>query len=82
MDVNDIIQESNNNRPTLQSELERVTAASIELSSSGVNVNPKETCTEIVTGIFTMNSYEENAKIRYFGNMYTIIEGRNQIQIN
>ena len=81
-DANNIIQESN--RPTLQPELGRVTAAQAELSSSDVNVepNPKENCTEIVTGMFTTNNYcaenvtgmftinngEESAKIKYFGN--------------
>ena len=56
MKSKDIIKESNNNRPTLQSELGRVTEAQAELSSSDVNVDPKETCAEIVTGVFTMNN--------------------------
>ena len=72
-----------NNRTVLQLELGRVTAAQAELSSSNVNVepNPKENCTEIVTGMFTTNNYcaenytgmftinngEESAKIKYFG---------------
>ena len=80
VDVNDIIQESNN-RPTVQSELGRVTSAPTELGSSNVNVDPKENCTEIVTGMFTTDNYcaenvtgtftinngEESAKIKYFG---------------
>ena len=80
-DASNIIQESN--RSTLQSELGRVTAVQAELSSSDLNVepNPKENCTEIVSGMFTTNNYcaenvtgiftinngKESAKIKYFG---------------
>lgn len=45
MDVKDKIQESNNNRPMLQSKLGRVTAAPITINSSDENVNPKKNYT-------------------------------------
>ena len=77
MDIKDIIQESN--RTTLQSELGRETVAQAELSSSDVNVepNPKDNCTEIVTGMFTTNNYcAENVT-----GMFTINNGEESAKI-